>query len=249
MDDIHAWAATDGLPEVADDDSYADGVHESARDPDAPAPLPPDREDGPLALEDFGITSDERHRGEPFAARLAREMPEVGLIPAYEDPVPRLAEDLDPDEEDQLDEDSRQLADNEPIDPRLGSAVSVFDRPVPGIPNGVRLGSIVRPGSGYGSVETDEIAFDLGPAVGGLGNEELAMHEIPADQVDLEAAESTSDPYVRRGGPVIRTGAEQPWDPEDLAVAEGRDPTPRNVERARRELQELGPAAIEKTVP
>jgi hypothetical protein len=47
----------------------------------------------------------------------------------------------------------------------------------------------------------------------------------------------------------IRTGADQPWDPEDLAVAEGHDPTPRNVERARHELEEDGPAAIERTVP
>jgi hypothetical protein len=47
----------------------------------------------------------------------------------------------------------------------------------------------------------------------------------------------------------IRTGADQPWDPEDLAVAEGRDPTPENVERARRELEQDGPAAIERTVP
>jgi hypothetical protein len=49
--------------------------------------------------------------------------------------------------------------------------------------------------------------------------------------------------------PAVRTGADQPWDPEDLAVAEGRDPTPENVERARRELAEDGPAAIERTVP
>jgi hypothetical protein len=48
---------------------------------------------------------------------------------------------------------------------------------------------------------------------------------------------------------VWRTGAEQPWDPEDLAMAEGRDPTPANVERARRELERDGRAAIEKTVP
>jgi hypothetical protein len=46
-----------------------------------------------------------------------------------------------------------------------------------------------------------------------------------------------------------RTGAEQQWDPEDLAVAQGHDPTPRHVERARRQLEEEGPAAIEKTVP
>jgi hypothetical protein len=49
--------------------------------------------------------------------------------------------------------------------------------------------------------------------------------------------------------PTLRTGAEQPWDPEDLAVAEGRDPTPENVERARKELERDGPAAIERTVP
>jgi hypothetical protein len=48
---------------------------------------------------------------------------------------------------------------------------------------------------------------------------------------------------------VARTGAEQPWDPEDLAEAEGRDPTPENIERARQELEREGPAAIEKTVP
>jgi Family of unknown function (DUF6158) len=47
----------------------------------------------------------------------------------------------------------------------------------------------------------------------------------------------------------VRTGAEQPWDPVDLAVAEGRDPTPRNIERARQELAQDGPAAIERTVP
>ncbi|SDX92227.1 hypothetical protein SAMN05444365_10184 [Micromonospora pattaloongensis] len=47
----------------------------------------------------------------------------------------------------------------------------------------------------------------------------------------------------------VRTGADQSWDPEDLAVADGHDPTPRNVERARRELDRNGPAAIEKTVP
>ncbi|MFG1775699.1 hypothetical protein ACGFIR_20525 [Micromonospora sp. NPDC049051] len=47
----------------------------------------------------------------------------------------------------------------------------------------------------------------------------------------------------------IRTGAEQPWEPEDLVAARGQDPTPDNVERARRDLAELGRAAIEKTVP
>ncbi|BCJ60580.1 hypothetical protein [Micromonospora endophytica] len=50
-------------------------------------------------------------------------------------------------------------------------------------------------------------------------------------------------------GDNIRTGAEQPWEPQDLVLARGQDPTPENVERARRELDESGRAAIEKTVP
>jgi hypothetical protein len=49
--------------------------------------------------------------------------------------------------------------------------------------------------------------------------------------------------------PHYRTGADQPWDPEDLVAAEGKDPTPENVERAREELEREGPAAIERTVP
>ncbi|BCB90494.1 hypothetical protein [Phytohabitans suffuscus] len=46
-----------------------------------------------------------------------------------------------------------------------------------------------------------------------------------------------------------RTGAEQPWEPEDLVAAEGRDPTPENLADARRRLAEEGPSAVEKTVP
>ncbi|GAA4258163.1 hypothetical protein [Dactylosporangium darangshiense] len=46
-----------------------------------------------------------------------------------------------------------------------------------------------------------------------------------------------------------RTGADQEWTAEDLAAAEGHDPTPKNIRRAQLELDRLGPAAIEKTVP
>jgi hypothetical protein len=47
----------------------------------------------------------------------------------------------------------------------------------------------------------------------------------------------------------LRTGAEQPWEPEDLTVAQGEDPTPENVARSREELEREGPEAVEKTVP
>jgi hypothetical protein len=246
------WAASDGLPEVADDDSYSDSVHESVRDRDVDrgAPLPPDREDGPLGLDEFGVTSAERTRGEPLTARLHRELPDVGDDWGYGDPNPRLAQERDQDLAGQLDTDEEALT-VEVVDPRLDSQVSMYDRPVPGIPDRDDLGEIVRPGSGYRSVETDEIGHDLGGAsMGGLGGEEQAMHEMPDDEFDLEQAQSTHEPYVvPEVGRSFRTGSEQPWEPEDLAVAEGHDPTPRNVERARRELEEMGPAAIEKTVP
>jgi hypothetical protein len=256
MNDIDPWAASDGLPEVADEDSYADGELESARDPDDPWALPPDREDGPLALDEWGTTAAEAWRGEPLDDRLAREVPDVWTLYDADRSRP-YGSDARPSERDRHpidrgDPDERADPVSEPeadLEPRLDSPVSLYDRQLPGLPGEISLGALVRPGSGYGSAETDEIAFDLGAGLGGLSGEELAMHEIPPEQMDREEAESTSEPYVLRLGPVIRTGAEQPWDPEDLAVAEGRDPTPANVERARRELEELGPAAIEKTVP
>jgi hypothetical protein len=54
---------------------------------------------------------------------------------------------------------------------------------------------------------------------------------------------------VEESAPSSRTGAQQPWDPEDLAVAQGHDPTPENVKRSQEQLQREGAAAIEKTVP
>ncbi|MER7277923.1 hypothetical protein ABT369_26120 [Dactylosporangium sp. NPDC000244] len=51
------------------------------------------------------------------------------------------------------------------------------------------------------------------------------------------------------GQHAARTGADQEWTAEDLAAADGRDPTPGNVRRAQAELDEFGPAAIERTVP
>jgi hypothetical protein len=71
------------------------------------------------------------------------------------------------------------------------------------------------------------------------------MTDVFPDPMDPMLA----DPGMPGRPPVYRTGAEQPWDPEDLAVAEGRDPTPENIERARRELERDGAAAIERTVP
>jgi hypothetical protein len=77
----------------------------------------------------------------------------------------------------------------------------------------------------------------------------LQPGDVPAD--GNPEADLIRDPFGGGAGGAgdRRTGSEQPWDPEDLAVAKGFDPTPENVERARRELSEDGAAAVEKTVP
>ncbi|MFG1602696.1 hypothetical protein [Actinoplanes sp. NPDC049265] len=91
-------------------------------------------------------------------------------------------------------------------------------------------------------------------------NQPLEERPEVADAIEDDVA---VDAFITGGGPdadtpefvapgtraEYRTGAEQNWDPEDLAVAQGKDPTPENVERARAELDRDGAAAIERTVP
>jgi hypothetical protein len=72
--------------------------------------------------------------------------------------------------------------------------------------------------------------------------------EVPPDRPATE--DLLGDPYGAGSvGTRGRTGAEQPWDPADLAMAQGHDPSPHNVERAREQLAREGPAAVERTVP
>ncbi|NUR73911.1 MAG: hypothetical protein HOU81_24115 [Hamadaea sp.] len=82
---------------------------------------------------------------------------------------------------------------------------------------------------------------------------EAVDDEAPVASLAPERRGTPDDvtPVFREPGqePTYRTGAEQQWDPEDYAVAQGWDPTPENIERARKQLAEWGPAAIEKTVP
>lgn len=77
-----------------------------------------------------------------------------------------------------------------------------------------------------------------------------------ADDVAVSAfitgggADRDTPEFLQPGeAPHLRTGADQEWDPADVAVAEGRDPTPENIERARKELEREGPAFIERIVP
>jgi hypothetical protein len=47
----------------------------------------------------------------------------------------------------------------------------------------------------------------------------------------------------------LHTGSEGVVDPEDLVLLSGREPTPALIEKARRELEEHGPAAVERYLP
>jgi hypothetical protein len=96
---------------------------------------------------------------------------------------------------------------------------------------------------------------------GGGADRDNPSFTEPAGRSDRDAAtdDLLGDPYAAgtgatgtgtgAGGDNIRTGAEQPWEAEDLVKARGQDMTPKNLERARRDLDEMGQAAIERTVP
>ncbi|MGW0731219.1 hypothetical protein [Streptomyces sp. NPDC002851] len=47
----------------------------------------------------------------------------------------------------------------------------------------------------------------------------------------------------------LYTGSERPFDPEDLVMASGQDVTPARLEKAKKLIEEEGPAALERYLP
>src|SRR5262245_7542068 len=180
--------AAEGLPEYADDDSTAYDDVQSPRESDGPDPfaLPKDRDAEERAVDDFGTTAEEQRLGEPLESRLAREQPDLTPDSVALDPDPLIAfEAVGESAAAQVPEDTALLAEDEQIDPHLGSPVSMYDRPEPGVPDMSPVGRLVRPGdSAHEDAEGTEIAMDEGAAGGGASAEELAMHPIPPQ--DLE---------------------------------------------------------------
>jgi hypothetical protein len=175
--------AASGVPEYADDDSDADLDVPSTREADGPdpAPLPPDREDGPLALDEFGTTAEEQRHGEPLGARLAREEPEVATADAAAAPRDRtddLATADVPHEWNEPDPGGAG-ADGGPIDPDVDDPVSAYERVGPDAVTGGLVGRLVQPDQGsLEDAEPDEVAMDAGASGGGASAEEAAMHEV-----------------------------------------------------------------------
>ena len=99
----------------------------------------------------------------------------------------------------------------------------------------------------------DDTAVPQLASDGGRGSENPDFTDVEDAPGEFPATDDLlGDPHGQGAGGAgsTRTGAEQPWDPEDVATAQGRDPNPGNVERARNEMDQAGTAAtVEKTVP
>jgi hypothetical protein len=174
-----------GIPGHADDDSNAYDEVDSVREADGPSPwpLPPDREDGPLALDEYGLTAREQRSGQTIDDRLAREEPDTAMAPQPQDLTPADTE----------------LLDQAPVDPHLDSPVSMYERD--GSSTAAAVGRLVEPDEG-GAEDTEPEAFgyDAGVAGGGASAEEEAVHEV-VDEQELSPGER-GDGYLRERGPV-----------------------------------------------
>src|SRR6266571_1776907 len=146
--------AADGIPEYADDDSTAYDDVDSPRVADGPEPYPLPGD------RDDGAAAIDEYGTTPEA--LGDALRDIGS----DDPTDPV------------------LAGDTPVDPHLGSPVSMYDRAEPGLPPSERVGRLVAPDEGTREdAEKDEIAADAGAAGGGASAEELAMHPVPEDEV------------------------------------------------------------------
>jgi hypothetical protein len=150
----------EGVPEYADPDSSAWDDVESPRISDGPEPAAIPPSDQPLAVDRYGTTAGEARRGESVEYKLAREDTDEPAAEARPD--------------------DRLVLDDEPVDPHLDSAVSMYDRPDPLLDDpGAPVGRLVEPDEGVREdTEPDAVAYDAGAAGGGPSAEEAAMHEV-----------------------------------------------------------------------
>lgn len=170
----------EGLPETADDDSTAWDDVDTGRVADGPDPasLPADE---PLAVDRFGTTAEEARQGESLDFKLARE----ALTPPVDDPLaapgnPVIADEAVSEEAARQAPLDAAVLDEEPVDPRTDSAVSMYDRPGLGEGTGQPVGRLVElDEGGLTDQERDSVAYDAGPDGGGASAEERAIHEAP----------------------------------------------------------------------
>lgn len=170
----------DGLPGTADDDSSAGDDVLTGREADGPnpAPLPPDREDGTMAVDHFGNTAEEQLAGESLDYKLGREQ----LERPVDDPLAGAVDPALAAEADSAEAAAQAQLDADVIDPGPTSdphsPVSIYDHGNLGDTSGAPIGRLVEPDAGARTDdEPDSVAGDAGAAGGGATAEELAMHE------------------------------------------------------------------------
>src|SRR3569833_1849437 len=145
-----------GLPETADDDSTAYDDVDTGREADGPDPaqLPLDRDDRPLAVDQFGNNTKKAREGESLDPKLGRERPDPALKETGDRPdsrpSPIAAESFDPyavgEEVDAVDRDT--ALDEAPVEPNLDSPVSMYGTGIGG--RSGTVGRLVGPGQGGG---------------------------------------------------------------------------------------------------
>ena len=169
---------SEGIPEIADDDSTAYDDAASGREADGPDPasIPGDV---PVAMDHFGNTAQEQRDGESLDYKVARESLEQPVTDLLGGPADQALGD----EADGEQARAQAQRDADVLDPgpysNPDSPVSVYDhgRLGGGAGDGL-VGRLVEADEGaHTDDEPDSVAMDAGAAGGGATVEELAMHE------------------------------------------------------------------------
>lgn len=181
--DPHSEFEDEGIPDLQDGTPQ----QQWAVDPQQ-APLPADQ---PVALDDFGTTVAEQIEGEPLDMRVGREVPEdQAMFGGEGEPVVQPARESQPDRTDDADAltgDSglgvgadldTEFEPDAGIQPDWGAQPEepsgrVWDEPR-------QAGRLVAPDEGaHPRTETDAVAGEVGPDMGGYTAEEAAMRVEP----------------------------------------------------------------------
>ena len=164
---------SEGIPDIADDDSTAYDDREHHRFDAGPPYLPADEAVG---VDEYGVTVYESSHDEPLQARLVREENELSPDEPETARIPLIADEATTD--DMLAQAARDA------DIFGGGEEDLEDLNEPPVRY---VGRIVEPGEG-GSFEDDEaqsIAYDSGELEGQTA-EEAAMHEVRDEDVPYE---------------------------------------------------------------
>jgi hypothetical protein len=166
---------SEGIPDIADDDSTAYDDREHHLFDDSPPSLPTDEA---VAVDDYGVTGYEISHDEPLSARLVREERDISPDEPETAAIPGIADEATTDDMlAQAARDADAFGDEDETE---------YDIDEPASGSGY-VGRLVAPDEG-GSFEDDEadsIAYDSGE-IEGQSPEEAAMHEVPGRDVPYE---------------------------------------------------------------